>query len=97
MANDKLMTYDQGTSMINSLGTIATNITNINKNIELGSNKITSMAEYTEPVNTSAINTNDSLNSAIGKLERKADNIQQEIGNVETALDNINDILEASL
>lgn len=74
MANDKLMTYDQGESIKTTLGTIATNITNINKNIELPSNKVTSMLGYTKGSDTSAIGTSDTLNAAIGKLEKRTDN-----------------------
>ena len=37
------------------------------------SNKVTAMTGYSEPSSTSAIAATDSLNTAIGKLEKKAD------------------------
>ena len=79
MANDKLMTESQGATIIEKLTAIATNISNINQNIQLTSDKVTQMTGYSEPANTGAISASNTLNEAIGKLERKADNNQTNI------------------
>ena len=83
MANDKLMTESQGATIIEKLTAIATNISNINQNIQLTSNKVTQMTGYSEPANTGAISASNTLNEAIGKLERKADNNQTNISSVQ--------------
>ena len=41
--------------------------------VNLASNKITSMTDYTKATSVSAVTTSDSLNSAIGKLEKALD------------------------
>ena len=84
MANDKLMTESQGATIIEKLTAIATNISNINQNIQLTSDKVTQMTGYSEPANTGAISASNTLNEAIGKLERKADNNQTNISTVQT-------------
>lgn len=73
MANDKLMTYDQGESIKTKLTDIANNISNINKNIELPSSKITTMQNYTKGSSTASISPSDSLNQAVAKLENRTD------------------------
>ena len=77
MAIDRLINSTQGDSIISELGTIATKIQGINRDINLASNQVVSMTGYSEPANTGAIDVNNTLNEAIGKLERKADNLQQ--------------------
>ena len=77
MAIDRLINSTQGESIINELDNIATKIQGINRDINLASNQVVSMTGYSEPVSTSAIATTDTLNEAVGKLERMADNLQQ--------------------
>lgn len=79
MANDKLMTYEQGSDMITKLNTIAANISQINKNIDLGANKVTSMAGYTLQSDASNITTSDTLNQAVSKLEKRVEDNKNNI------------------
>lgn len=79
MANDKLMTYEQGSDMITKLNTIAANISQINKNIDLGANKVTSMAGYTLQSDASNITTSDTLNQAVSKLEKRVEDNENNI------------------
>lgn len=107
MANDKLMTYEQGSDMITELNTIAANISQINKNIDLGANKVTSMAGYTLQSDASNITTSDTLNQAVSKLEKRVEDNKNSItdikdgtsinsfGNVETALAQKQDALNS--
>ena len=83
MANDKLMTYDQGESIKTKLTDIANNISNINKNIELPSSKITTMQNYTKGSSTASISPSDSLNQAVAKLENRTDVNQNNISLIE--------------
>ena len=74
MATDRLINSTQGDSIISELDNIADKIEGINRDIILPSNQINAMTGYSEPSGTSAITPSNTLNEAIGKLERKADN-----------------------
>ena len=96
MATDRLINSSQGSDMIAELITIATNISQINKNIDLGANKVTSMAGYALQSDASNITTSDTLNQAMSKLEKRVlDNgnnistIQQTIGDINTILEEV--------
>lgn len=73
MATDRLINSTQGDSIISELDNIADKIEGINRDIILPSNQINAMTGYSEPSSTSAITPSNTLNEAIGKLERKAD------------------------
>ena len=53
------------------------------------SSTITSMTGYTKPQSTSAITASDTLNSAIGKLEKGYDNVNATIGDINTILEEV--------
>lgn len=97
MANDKLMTYEQGSDMITELNTIAANISQINKNIDLGANKVTSMAGYTLQSDASNITTSDTLNQAVSKLEKRVEDNKNNISNIQQTIGDINSVLEEVL
>lgn len=79
MATDRLINSSQGADMIAELITIATNISQINKNIDLGANKVTSMAGYTLQSDASNITTSDTLNQAVSKLEKRVEDNKNNI------------------
>ena len=77
--NDFCYNKFTGSNKIVTLGTITTGIWNgstIGSDYiaNLASSKITAMTNYLKATSSSAITTTDSLNTAIGKLEYKADN-----------------------
>ena len=53
------------------------------------SNTITAMTGYTKPSSTSAITTSDTLNQAIGKLEKGYDNVNATVGDINTVLEEV--------
>ena len=79
MATDKLINSTQGDDIVTKLNLIATKIQAINHDVTIPSNQVTAMTGYSEPSSTSAIVVGDTLNQAIGKLEKKADNNQSNI------------------
>lgn len=83
MATDRLINSTQGDSIISELDNIADKIEGINRDIILPSNQINAMTGYSEPSGTSAITPSNTLNEAIGKLERKADNNTSNISTVQ--------------
>lgn len=85
--NSYLANSYEGSTHIKTLGTIKTGTwegTAIAATYvgDLPSSKITTMTGYSEPQSSGAIATTDSLNQAIGKLERKADTNSTNIGNL---------------
>ena len=73
MATDRLINKDQGDSMISALGTIATNVGNITYGPQTSADKVVSMTGYAKAGTAAAISQGDTLNEAIGKLEKKVD------------------------
>lgn len=53
------------------------------------SSTITSMTGYSKPSSTSAIAASDSLNAAIGKLEKGLDNVNATVGDINTVLEEV--------
>lgn len=53
------------------------------------SSTITAMTGYSKPSSTSAITASDTLNSAIGKLEKGYDNVNATIGDINTVLEEV--------
>lgn len=53
------------------------------------SSTITSMTDYSKPQSTSAISTSDTLNGAIGKLERGLDDVNTTIGTINSTLEEV--------
>lgn len=53
------------------------------------SSTITAMTGYTKPSSTSAITASDTLNAAIGKLEKGYDNVNATIGNINSVLEEV--------
>ena len=83
MATDKLINSTQGDDIVTKLNLIATKIQAINHDVTIPSNQVTAMTGYSKPASTSAIVVGDTLNQAIGKLEKKADNNQSNISSVQ--------------
>lgn len=73
MATDRLINKDQGDSMISALGTIATNVGNITYGPQTSADKVVSMTGYAKAGTAAAISQGDTLNEAVGKLEKKVD------------------------
>ena len=73
MAVDKLMNETQGDDIIDRLEEIADKIHDINYGLETSSNKVVSMSGYQKESTAAAISPGDSLNVAVGKLEKKVD------------------------
>ena len=82
MATDRMITKDQGDSIITKLDLIATKIQGINRDILIPSSQVNAMTGYAKASAASAIATSDSLNAAIGKLEYKADTNETNISTV---------------
>lgn len=93
MATDKLINSTQGDSMITALGNIATNINTITYGPQTSADKVVSMSGYQEPGATSAISQGDTLNQAIGKLEKKADTNAADIVNINSTIGDIHTII----
>lgn len=79
MAVDKLMNETQGDDIIDCLEDIADKIHDINYGLETSSNKVVSMSGYQKSTATTpgAISTGDTLNEAVGKLEKRIDGATQ--------------------
>ena len=73
MATDKLINQTQGDDIIDALSDIATNVSNITYGPQTSADKVVSMIGYAEAAEAASINPGDTLNQAIGKLEKKAD------------------------
>jgi len=73
MATDKLINQTQGDDIINALDDIATNLGNISYGEQTSSDKVVAMTGYQKESTAAAISPGDSLNVAIGKLEKKVD------------------------
>ena len=82
MATDKLINSSQGDDIITALEGIATAIPSINTTTEIPSSQVVAMTGYAKSTAASpaAIATDDTLNVAIGKLEKKVDNNATAIG-----------------
>ena len=73
MATDKLINQTQGDDIIDALSDIATNVGNITYGPQTSADKVVSMTGYQKASAEAAISEGDTLNLAIGKLEKKAD------------------------
>ena len=73
MAIDKLINQSQGTDIIDALESIATNVGGITYGPETSSDKVVSMTGYQKASTAAAISQGDTLNEAVGKLEKKVD------------------------
>ena len=73
MATDKLINHSQGDDIIDALDDIATNLGNISYGEQTSSDKVVAMTGYQKESTAAAISPGDSLNVAIGKLEKKVD------------------------
>ena len=87
MATDKLMNSSQGDDIISALEGIATAIPSINTTTEIPSSQVTAMTGYAKSTSATpgAITTSDTLNEAVGKLEKKVDNNTSSIGSLDNA------------
>ena len=87
MATDKLMNSSQGDDIISALEGIATAIPSINTTTEIPSSQVTAMTGYAKSTSATpgAITTDDTLNEAVGKLEKKVDNNASAIGSLDNA------------
>lgn len=74
MATDKLINQTQGDDIIDALSDIATNVSNITYGPQTSADKVVSMIGYAEAAEAASISPGDTLNEAIGKLEKKVDN-----------------------
>ena len=76
MAVDKIINETQGDDIIDRLEEIADKIHDINYGLETSSNKVVSMSGYQKSTAATpgAISPGDTLNEAVGKLEKKVDN-----------------------
>lgn len=73
MAVDKLINETQGNDIIDKLSDIASKVQGINYGMEVTSNDVVSMSGYQKASTASAISQADSLNEAVGKLEKGLD------------------------
>lgn len=75
MATDKIINESQGNEIIDKLDDIADKIHGINYGVETSSNKVVQMTAYQKSSSSTpgAISTGDTLNEAIGKLEKRTD------------------------
>lgn len=73
MATDKLINQSQGDDIISALDDIATGVGNITYGEQTSSDKVVAMTGYQKESVAAAISPGDSLNVAIGKLEKKVD------------------------
>jgi hypothetical protein len=73
MATDKLINSDQGDDIINALDDIATNLSGITYGEQTSADKVVAMTGYQKESTAAAISPGDSLNVAVGKLEKKVD------------------------
>jgi len=73
MAIDKLINQSQGDDIIDALEAIATNVGGITYGPETSSDKVVSMTGYQKASTAAAISQGDTLNEAVGKLEKKVD------------------------
>ena len=73
MATDRLINKDQGDDIIDALSDIATNINTITYGPQTSADKVVSMTGYAKAGTADAISQGDTLNEAVGKLEKKAD------------------------
>ena len=73
MATDKLINQSQGDDIINALDDIATNLGNISYGEQTSSDKVVAMTGYQKASTSESITQADSLNEAVGKLEKKVD------------------------
>ena len=101
MATDKLINQSQGDDIIDALDDIATNLGNISYGEQTSSDKVVAMTGYEKASTAEAISQADTLNEAVGKLEKKVDDNATDItdkvdgpesatvGNIAT-FDNIN-------
>ena len=73
MATDRLINQTQGEDIIDKLNEIASNVGDIKFGPQVPSSNVVSMTGYAEASTADAISQGDTLNEAIGKLEKKAD------------------------
>lgn len=73
MATDKLINQTQGDDIIDALSDIATNVGNITYGPDLSADQIVAMTGYAKATTAAAVSQGDTLNQAIGKIEKKAD------------------------
>ena len=73
MATDRLINQTQGEDIIDKLNEIASNVGDIKFGPQVQSSNVVSMTGYAEASTADAISQGDTLNEAIGKLEKKAD------------------------
>ena len=73
MATDRLINQTQGEDIIDQLQDIAANVGNITYGPQTSSDKVVSMTGYAKASTEAAISQGDTLNEAVGKLEKKAD------------------------
>ena len=73
MATDKLINQSQGDDIISALDDIATGVGNITYGEQTSSDKVVAMTGYQKESTAASISPGDSLNVAIGKLEKKVD------------------------
>lgn len=74
MATDKLINQSQGDEIIDALDDIATNLGNISYGEQTSSDKVVAMSGYQKASTAEPITQADTLNEAVGKLEKKVDN-----------------------
>lgn len=81
MATDKLINQTQGDDIIDALSDIADNVGNITYGPQTSADKVVSMLGYAEAAEAASINPGDTLNQAIGKLEKKANDNATNVAN----------------
>lgn len=73
MATDRLINQSQGDDIIDALDDIATSLGNISYGEQTSSDKVVAMTGYQKASTAEAITQADTLNEAVGKLEKKVD------------------------
>ena len=73
MATDKLINHSQGADIIDALDDIASSLGNLSYGEQTSSNKVVAMTGYEKASTAEAISQADTLNEAVGKLEKKVD------------------------
>lgn len=81
MATDRLINQTQGEDIIDQLQDIAANVGNITYGPQTSADKVVSMTGYQKASTEAAISQGDTLNEAVGKLEKKADDAITGLGN----------------
>ena len=73
MATDRLINQTQGEDIIDQLQDIATKVGAITYGPQTTSDKVVAMTGYAKASTEAVISEGDTLNEAVGKLEKKAD------------------------